>query len=265
MAGLPYPETGLLNKILQVQKFNLANLDTLSFSFRLRPTYCSSSCSKSQPLLGPARADAAVESPASANKYRVGTWAEGFSTFFRCTLEGANPFAVTMVDVKEGFLCPICMKDLGDIPQLQLHFEEEHSKEDPLFLQNVKELFGKAKKKILSTAAVASTARSDDDRQQGFLSFSSMALTLGQDAKSGILGGGGGGRGESRTEVDAVSGVHISAVSRPSLRVVSHTGYFCQERKRRLERNKSTNQVRSVHREGDTEGPCLIRGPRHRF
>jgi hypothetical protein len=31
-----------------------------------------------------------------------------------------------------------------------LHFEENHSKEDQAFLQSIKDLFGKAKKKILS-------------------------------------------------------------------------------------------------------------------
>lgn len=53
-----------------------------------------------------------------------------------------------MAQVTEGFLCPICMADLGDVIQLQLHFDERHSKEDPAFVQNLKDLFGKAKQKI---------------------------------------------------------------------------------------------------------------------
>ena len=53
-----------------------------------------------------------------------------------------------MAQMKEGFLCPICMSDLGDVIQLQLHFDEKHSKEDPAFVQNLKDLFGKAKQKI---------------------------------------------------------------------------------------------------------------------
>ena len=53
-----------------------------------------------------------------------------------------------MAQIKEGFLCPICMTDLGDVIQLQLHFDERHSKEDPAFVQNLKDLFGKAKQKI---------------------------------------------------------------------------------------------------------------------
>jgi len=54
----------------------------------------------------------------------------------------------TMAQITEGFLCPICMADLGDVIQLQLHFDERHSKEDPAFVQNLKDLFGKAKQKI---------------------------------------------------------------------------------------------------------------------
>lgn len=42
-----------------------------------------------------------------------------------------------MVDVKEGFLCPICLTDLGDFNQLHLHFAEKHSKDtDPGNLMN---------------------------------------------------------------------------------------------------------------------------------
>lgn len=57
------------------------------------------------------------------------------------------------MDVKEGFLCPICMTDLGDVIQLQVHFDEKHSKEDAFFVQNLKDLFGKAKKKILKDSS----------------------------------------------------------------------------------------------------------------
>ncbi|KAL0185541.1 hypothetical protein M9458_017211, partial [Cirrhinus mrigala] len=30
-------------------------------------------------------------------------------------------------EVKEGFLCPLCLKDLQSFYQLQGHYEEEHS------------------------------------------------------------------------------------------------------------------------------------------
>ncbi|XP_022297923.2 rabenosyn-5-like [Crassostrea virginica] len=52
-------------------------------------------------------------------------------------------------EVREGFLCPMCMKDLGNVTMLQGHFEEEHSTEDKDVLQQLRGLFGKAKKKIL--------------------------------------------------------------------------------------------------------------------
>lgn len=41
-------------------------------------------------------------------------------------------------DIIEGFLCPICMKDLGTVTQLQGHFEEEHSSEDKDVLNQLK-------------------------------------------------------------------------------------------------------------------------------
>ena len=40
--------------------------------------------------------------------------------------------------IQEGFLCPICMKDLGGVAELQDHFEEEHSSEDKAVLQQLK-------------------------------------------------------------------------------------------------------------------------------
>lgn len=55
----------------------------------------------------------------------------------------------TAAEVREGFLCPMCMKDLGTVTMLQGHFEEEHSNEDKDVLQQLRGLFGKAKKKIL--------------------------------------------------------------------------------------------------------------------
>lgn len=33
-------------------------------------------------------------------------------------------------EVREGFLCPLCLKDLQSFYQLQSHYEEEHSGED---------------------------------------------------------------------------------------------------------------------------------------
>ena len=41
-------------------------------------------------------------------------------------------------DIKEGFLCPICMKDLGTVIHLQEHFESAHSNEDKAVINQLK-------------------------------------------------------------------------------------------------------------------------------
>ena len=51
-------------------------------------------------------------------------------------------------DIKEGFICPICMKDLGNALVLQKHFEEVHS-DDKDTLRQIRGMFGKAKRKIM--------------------------------------------------------------------------------------------------------------------
>lgn len=49
-------------------------------------------------------------------------------------------------EVKEGFLCPLCLKDLQSFYQLQDHYEEEHSGEDRHVRGQLKSLVQKAKK-----------------------------------------------------------------------------------------------------------------------
>jgi hypothetical protein len=138
-------------------------------------------------------------------------------------------------DVREGFLCPICMSDLGDEIQLQVHFEEKHSKEDPIFLQSIKDLFGKAKKKILN-----SQDNNTDQQESNFFSFSLDAKT----AVSGIFGPPSSHSSPTTSDHDPVSGVPLHrARDLPVPKVVDHTPLFREERTRKLERNKSTNQV----------------------
>ena len=50
-------------------------------------------------------------------------------------------------DIKEGFICPMCMKDLGNASVLQKHFEEVHSEDKAL--RQIRGMFGKAKRKIM--------------------------------------------------------------------------------------------------------------------
>ncbi|ELU11604.1 hypothetical protein CAPTEDRAFT_181514 [Capitella teleta] len=69
-------------------------------------------------------------------------------------------------EIREGFLCPICLADLGAISDLQLHFEEAHSNEDKDVLDQIKGLFGKAKRKILG-----SRDRNPDDPYSSGASF----------------------------------------------------------------------------------------------
>ncbi|KAM9350529.1 rabenosyn-5 [Symphorus nematophorus] len=49
-------------------------------------------------------------------------------------------------EVKEGFLCPLCLKDLQSFYQLQDHYEEEHTGEDRHVRGQLKNLVQKAKK-----------------------------------------------------------------------------------------------------------------------
>ncbi|XP_047439492.1 rabenosyn-5 [Mugil cephalus] len=55
------------------------------------------------------------------------------------------PFEVTG-EVKEGFLCPLCLKDLQSFYQLQDHYEEEHSGDERHVRGQLKSLVQKAKK-----------------------------------------------------------------------------------------------------------------------
>ena len=41
-------------------------------------------------------------------------------------------------EIREGFICPMCMKDLGGVSDLHDHFEEAHSNEDKAVLQQLK-------------------------------------------------------------------------------------------------------------------------------
>ncbi|KAK9873914.1 hypothetical protein WA026_002266 [Henosepilachna vigintioctopunctata] len=50
--------------------------------------------------------------------------------------------------IQEGFLCPICHKDLRSPKKLINHFQDLHSEEQDI-LKSIKDFYGKAKKKIL--------------------------------------------------------------------------------------------------------------------
>lgn len=50
--------------------------------------------------------------------------------------------------IQEGFLCPSCHKDLRSPNNLIAHFQDLHSEEQDI-LKSIKDIYGKAKKKIL--------------------------------------------------------------------------------------------------------------------
>ncbi|KAG6803221.1 rabenosyn-5 [Apis mellifera caucasica] len=59
-------------------------------------------------------------------------------------------------EVLEGFICPICMTDFKTPNQLTKHFEDFHN-DDPEILKSLKDLFGKAKKKILKKDEISNS------------------------------------------------------------------------------------------------------------
>uniref|UniRef100_A0A8C4VZT0 Rabenosyn, RAB effector n=1 Tax=Gopherus evgoodei TaxID=1825980 RepID=A0A8C4VZT0_9SAUR len=76
------------------------------------------------------------------------------------------------VEVREGFLCPLCLKDLQSFYQLQSHYEEEHSSEDRDVkgqLRNLVQKAKKAKKKLLKREG---DDRTDTGAQERYESFS---------------------------------------------------------------------------------------------
>uniref|UniRef100_A0A8D0B0I2 Rabenosyn, RAB effector n=1 Tax=Salvator merianae TaxID=96440 RepID=A0A8D0B0I2_SALMN len=64
-------------------------------------------------------------------------------------------------EVREGFLCPLCLKDLQSFYQLQSHYEEEHLSEDKDVKGQLKNLVQKAKK------AKNKLLKREDDRTDG--------------------------------------------------------------------------------------------------
>lgn len=74
--------------------------------------------------------------------------------------------------MREGFLCPLCLKDLQSFYQLQSHYEEEHSGEDRDVkgqLRNLVQKAKRAKKKLLKREG---DDRTDSGSQERYESFS---------------------------------------------------------------------------------------------
>lgn len=82
----------------------------------------------------------------------------------------APPFG-DAAEMREGFLCPLCLKDLQAFQQLRAHYEEEHSGEDRDVRGQLRSLVQKAKrakKKLLKRE----DDRTDSGSQERYESFS---------------------------------------------------------------------------------------------
>ncbi|NWY72370.1 RBNS5 protein, partial [Erithacus rubecula] len=74
-------------------------------------------------------------------------------------------------EVREGFLCPLCLKDLQAFRQLQAHYEEQHPGEDRdvrTQLRNLVQKAKRAKKKLLKQEDDDRTDSGSQDRYESF-------------------------------------------------------------------------------------------------
>ncbi|NXD75220.1 RBNS5 protein, partial [Halcyon senegalensis] len=75
-------------------------------------------------------------------------------------------------EMREGFLCPLCLKDLQSFYQLQAHYEEEHSGEDRDVRAQLKNLVQKAKRAKKKLLKREGDDRTDSGSQERYESFS---------------------------------------------------------------------------------------------
>ena len=140
-----------------------------------------------------------------------------------------------MAQITEGFLCPICMADLGDVIQLQLHFDERHSKEDPAFVQNLKELFGKAKQKIKKGLDEGSNFLGNEPSSDisGLAFANDIELANDNQQTTNIYGT------EYLSNVHPVSGIHNEYLEETEVEnvmpTISHFDYYRTERAKRAD------------------------------
>ncbi|NXR04727.1 RBNS5 protein, partial [Sagittarius serpentarius] len=75
-------------------------------------------------------------------------------------------------EMREGFLCPLCLKDLQSFHQLQSHYEEEHSGEDRDVKGQLRSLVQKAKRAKKKLLKREGDDRTDSGSQERYESFS---------------------------------------------------------------------------------------------
>uniref|UniRef100_A0A8D0HQ02 Rabenosyn, RAB effector n=1 Tax=Sphenodon punctatus TaxID=8508 RepID=A0A8D0HQ02_SPHPU len=87
-------------------------------------------------------------------------------------MASSYPLSFDSGEVREGFLCPLCVKDLQLFNQLQSHYEEEHSSEDRDVKGHLKNLVQKAKKAKDKLLRREGDDRVDAGSQERYESFS---------------------------------------------------------------------------------------------
>ncbi|XP_018863616.1 rabenosyn-5 isoform X3 [Parus major] len=75
-------------------------------------------------------------------------------------------------EVREGFLCPLCLKDLQAFRQLQAHYEEQHPGEDRDVRAQLRNLVQKAKRAKKKFLKQEDDDRTDSGSQERYESFS---------------------------------------------------------------------------------------------
>ncbi|XP_030383732.1 rabenosyn-5 [Scaptodrosophila lebanonensis] len=142
-----------------------------------------------------------------------------------------NPFDsdddqdTTSCEILEGFLCPICREDLKSIDFLTDHFSRAHAEEEDALKSVFKDIFTKAKKKILNNL--------NDDRGTSSYSGGSSSATRG-------------GNGEQRNPNNARTRMNVyNFMGKQTVGAeCSHFEYFQSVRNPRLERYASeTNKL----------------------
>lgn len=151
-----------------------------------------------------------------------------------------NPFdsdedpSATSDEILEGFLCPICRADLKSIDFLTDHFARQHAEEEDALKSVFKDIFTKAKKKILNNF--------DDDRVPA--STTASATSASSAAGAGAAGGARGANGSRTSNASTRNNVY-NYMSKQSVGAErSHFDYFQSVRNPRLERYASeTNKL----------------------
>ncbi|KAM8716974.1 hypothetical protein ACLKA7_003788 [Drosophila subpalustris] len=139
-------------------------------------------------------------------------------------------------EILEGFLCPICRADLKSIDFLTEHFARQHAEEEDALKSVFKDIFTKAKKKILNNF--------DDDRDRGASSAASAPAA--SSANAGAAGGArGGSNGSSKASNARTRNNVYNNMSKQTVGAErSYNEYFQSVRNPRLERYASeTNKL----------------------